>query len=845
MNHNAIGRGYETFGNATAETVDRDVGEDATSREWYRPAPAPARFRWSMRDNVNYQQTAALAILDDVAGEAKEYLRRFHRTGWNSWRKGVEEKPFAFVIPAGQGDRRRVAQLVDLLRAQRIEVGVAGGRARGRGGPLRGGQLRRPPRPAVSQLRRRPADPAGLSGRRAAPALRRRLVVPAPALRRAGRARGRRARAERRAHPGCGGRDGRGQRDRRGSRLPARRPRAGSAPRRAPPADAASASRSRKRRSPRRRENIAAGSWILPAQDGLAAAVRGDRLRARPRLRERGRGALRPTPRRAAGPDRRLRALGGHRLHRLDPLRARRRARSLRLPARRGPARGRPAPEGGRDRVRPRAARPGRADPRDRARGGADGVRGHAPSSRASASPRRPRTSPAAPASPACGASRRSCAPAASWPPSATARRWPSTAGWSATCARPAWTCARRAPTCAPASRAPATRSAYGYPAETVVFRSNYTVYDTPRRWNGDGLLHVLPRRPGRSRARGPRMGRRGTDRGQRRGHATRRPWPATPRSSSRRWARGASSPSTSTPSTAASTGRTIACSGTSSSTGRRSRRGRMAPVMPPSRRTCATMPLHRHLAAVDEAYRAFRREIEAFSMLARRRPRTDRGADHRGRARPVSHGGGEHLRRAGPEPDRRPERGFPRQRTPTAKRCRRPSRRQVGDALVEFALATEDPDGTSTSGITRTRTRRRDVRRRHRRPRRAIKVDSGGARAWPADRYLNLWVCSLGGGLLGYAQFPGGPAATDGVVILNTAFGTPGTVEAPFDLGRTATHEVGHWLNLLHIWGDDDLGCRGSDNVRRHPEPGRARTAAARTSRASRAGTVPTATCS
>jgi hypothetical protein len=122
MNHNAIGRGYETFGNATAETVDREVGDDATTREWYRPEPAPSRFRWSMRDNVNYQQTAALAILDSVAGEPKEYLRRFHRTGWNSWRKGVEGKPFAFVIPADQPDRRRVAGLVNLLRAQRIEV---------------------------------------------------------------------------------------------------------------------------------------------------------------------------------------------------------------------------------------------------------------------------------------------------------------------------------------------------------------------------------------------------------------------------------------------------------------------------------------------------------------------------------------------------------------------------------------------------------------------------------------------------------------------------------------------------------------------------------------------------
>ena len=73
--------------------------------------------------------------------------------------------------------------------------------------------------------------------------------------------------------------------------------------------------------------------------------------------------------------------------------------------------------------------------------------------------------------------------------------------------------------------------------------------------------------------------------------------------------------------------------------------------------------------------------------------------------------------------------------------------------------------------------------------------------------------MCTLGGGLLGYAQFPGGPKATDGVVILNTAFGTEGTAAAPFDKGRTLTHEVGHWLNLRHIWGDT-LDCSGGDRV-------------------------------
>ena len=77
----------------------------------------------------------------------------------------------------------------------------------------------------------------------------------------------------------------------------------------------------------------------------------------------------------------------------------------------------------------------------------------------------------------------------------------------------------------------------------------------------------------------------------------------------------------------------------------------------------------------------------------------------------------------------------------------------------------------------------------------------------------LNIWVCNLGEGLLGYAQFPGGPAATDGVVVLYTAFGTTGAAAAPFNLGRTATHEVGHWLNLRHIWGDR-TDCSGTDEV-------------------------------
>lgn len=92
-------------------------------------------------------------------------------------------------------------------------------------------------------------------------------------------------------------------------------------------------------------------------------------------------------------------------------------------------------------------------------------------------------------------------------------------------------------------------------------------------------------------------------------------------------------------------------------------------------------------------------------------------------------------------------------------------------------------------------------------------KASTGGIAAIDPKKVLNLWVCSLSGGLLGYAQFPGGPPSTDGVVVNYRAFGTSGTAQPPFHKGRTATHEVGHYLNLRHIWGDTD-DCSGSDMV-------------------------------
>jgi len=132
-----------------------------------------------------------------------------------------------------------------------------------------------------------------------------------------------------------------------------------------------------------------------------------------------------------------------------------------------------------------------------------------------------------------------------------------------------------------------------------------------------------------------------------------------------------------------------------------------------------------------------------------------------------------------------------------------------VADVKIKFELATKDPKGNSTDGITRTKTAETSFGTDD-----GVKSSAtGGIDAWPTDKYLNIWVCNLGEGLLGYAQFPGGPAATDGVVILNIGFGTVGTAAAPYNLGRTTVHEVGHWLNLNHIWGDTN-DCSGTDHV-------------------------------
>lgn len=86
-------------------------------------------------------------------------------------------------------------------------------------------------------------------------------------------------------------------------------------------------------------------------------------------------------------------------------------------------------------------------------------------------------------------------------------------------------------------------------------------------------------------------------------------------------------------------------------------------------------------------------------------------------------------------------------------------------------------------------------------------KSSKGGINPTNPTRKLNIWVCNLGRSLLGYAQFPAGDSTTDGVVIHTKAFGTIGSLYTAYNKGRTTTHEVGHWFNLRHIWGDATCG--------------------------------------
>nr|MDQ3101944.1 M43 family zinc metalloprotease [Bacteroidota bacterium] len=137
-----------------------------------------------------------------------------------------------------------------------------------------------------------------------------------------------------------------------------------------------------------------------------------------------------------------------------------------------------------------------------------------------------------------------------------------------------------------------------------------------------------------------------------------------------------------------------------------------------------------------------------------------------------------------------------------------------VADARVEFRLAKRDPDGNCTTGITRTESTLTN----------SGEQDMKDLIQWPRDHYLNVWVSAYAGGAAGYTyrpgsvdQFPSG----DGIVLLHTYTGSIGT-SSP-SRSRTLTHEVGHWINLAHTWGNtNDPGepenCDEDDNVQDTP---------------------------
>jgi len=137
-----------------------------------------------------------------------------------------------------------------------------------------------------------------------------------------------------------------------------------------------------------------------------------------------------------------------------------------------------------------------------------------------------------------------------------------------------------------------------------------------------------------------------------------------------------------------------------------------------------------------------------------------------------------------------------------------------ASDCEIEFCMATIDPNGIASTGITRTQTTVNSFGMNND----PVKSTStGGANPWPSDDYLNIWVCKLDN-LLGYSTVPSGwNDPGDGVVIGFNYFGTIGTVQSPYHKGRTTTHEIGHWLNLEHTWGSGWSSC-GSDQVNDTP---------------------------
>src|SRR5436309_1739075 len=122
--HNAIGRFYETFGNSVADTMDRTVRAEA-QRDWFRPNPPQPRVKWSLRNNINMQESAILLAMNFVSNNKDRFLKNFYLKSKRSVAKATNEGPSAWIVPADQSRVVEAADTINLLRLMGVEVHTA------------------------------------------------------------------------------------------------------------------------------------------------------------------------------------------------------------------------------------------------------------------------------------------------------------------------------------------------------------------------------------------------------------------------------------------------------------------------------------------------------------------------------------------------------------------------------------------------------------------------------------------------------------------------------------------------------------------------------------------------
>ena len=131
-------------------------------------------------------------------------------------------------------------------------------------------------------------------------------------------------------------------------------------------------------------------------------------------------------------------------------------------------------------------------------------------------------------------------------------------------------------------------------------------------------------------------------------------------------------------------------------------------------------------------------------------------------------------------------------------------------DTEIEFCLATQTPDGQPTNGIIRKQTNIPNIGNTNK----YYRPTQGGSQIWDPRYYMNVWICEITDTLLGFTYLPGEAQPNfDGVVLNYKVCGDKSYIPAPFNMGRTLVHEVGHWLNLQHVWGPQE-GCQFDDGI-------------------------------